>query len=217
LLNDVAAVLALGHGLNDVAGKLRFQQSLEFQLLHLALKLLRSLLGPALEFLDLPLHGSDGFLLLHDLEAEFFLGVFACLYARDFQPLLYARLDGQLEFTSGIVQFALFANQLGLRLLRLGQLALSLLEHVLQLGDLLGLLLDVARQRAFGPHGGLSLDLGARALEPVLDLGIDAFARFDELLFAHAHGRFSLGHLGLHAVQSLVEIPARGLDERRGQ
>jgi hypothetical protein len=104
-----------------------------------------------------------------------------------------------------------------LRLLRLGQLALALLEHVVQVGYLLGLLLDVAGQRALGPRGGVSLNLGTRALELVLDLGIDAFARLDELLFAGAQRRLSLGHFGLHAVQPLVEIPAGGLDEGRGQ
>src|SRR3984957_14541614 len=55
-LHDIAAELALRHRLDAVERKLRAQQSLQLELLNLALKLLRAPLRLVLQFFDGPLH-----------------------------------------------------------------------------------------------------------------------------------------------------------------
>jgi len=93
--------------------------------------LLRALLGAAFEFLDLLLHGEDGLFLFRDLQSLLFLGFLACLLARGGEPFLDALLNRELHFPFGIVQLALLADQIRLRLLRLGELDVALLENII--------------------------------------------------------------------------------------
>ncbi|OIQ69920.1 hypothetical protein GALL_484720 [mine drainage metagenome] len=139
LANDpvqhVAAKFTLGHGFDGVEGELGAQQVFQFQFLHFALQLLRALLGLLFEFLDLLLHGGDGLVLLHHFEFQSFLR-FAFGLAADFgQAVLHALFDGQFEFAPGVVEFALFLDQFGLRLLGFGQLFVARLEHFLKFGE----------------------------------------------------------------------------------
>ena len=80
-LHHVSAELALGDRFDEVERKTAAQQVLQVQFLHLALQLLRTLLGAAFEFLDLFLHRRDGLFLLRNPETLFLLGFLARLLA----------------------------------------------------------------------------------------------------------------------------------------
>jgi len=82
--------------------------------------MLRALFGPALQVLDLFLHRGNGLLLLHDLEPLFVLGFLPGELAGRVESCLHPLFNGQFQFAFGIVQFALFLDQVGLGLLRLG-------------------------------------------------------------------------------------------------
>ena len=109
-LQYIAAEFALGHRFDGIEGKLDAQQVFQLQLLHFALQLLRALLGPAFEVLDLFLHRGDGLVLLHylELEASSSASSFGLSVRTSVKPVLHAFFDGEFQFTLGIVQFALF-------------------------------------------------------------------------------------------------------------
>jgi hypothetical protein len=96
-VDDIAAVLAFGHRLDDVRGEPRLEQRLDLQLQHLALQLLRALLGLAPGLVELLLHRRDGLVPLHNLELQPLLGLLARLRAGGFQALLNEPLHREVE------------------------------------------------------------------------------------------------------------------------
>src|SRR5208337_3657623 len=174
-MNRVAAEFALWHGRDRVMREACPKKRLKLQFLHLALELLRPLLCPPLQLLDLFLHRKDRLLSFLDLEPQRLL----CLSFRtllDF-PLLFehALFDSQVELALLFGKLALLANGLGLRLLRLDQFRLALLERLRQLFQLLILVVKVDRNS--GPRfPGLLLDqLLALDLQPFSDLRLHGF------------------------------------------
>ena len=120
-VEDVSAELSFGHGLDKICGKLCGQKRLEFHLLHFALQLLRALLGFLFQNLDLALHAGDGFFALRNLQLQFFFRIVLCFVTNGAERLLNTSFDGQLEFALLVVELPLLANELGLRLLGVGQ------------------------------------------------------------------------------------------------
>ena len=117
----------------------RAQEGFELQFLHLALQLLRTLLGLALQLLDLLLHGEDRLLLLLYLQPQCLLGI--GLGPRlDFGLLFpHALFNGKVQLAPGFVQLPLLAHRLGLRLLGLLKLGFALVDSFRQLFQLLRL------------------------------------------------------------------------------
>ena len=68
LLNDVGAQFSFGNGLDGIHREPAAQQLLELELENLSLRLLRALVGFALQLLDRPRHGFNGLVLLKDLQ-----------------------------------------------------------------------------------------------------------------------------------------------------
>ncbi len=88
--------------------------------------MLRSLLGLALQLLDLLLHAEDGLLPLLDLQLHRLLGL--CLGARlDFGlRFAHALLDREVQLALRVVQLARLLERLGLGLLRFLKLSRAL-------------------------------------------------------------------------------------------
>ena len=67
-MQDIATKFTFRNWFDKIAWKLCPQHCLQLKFLYFALKLLRALLGAALQFLDLALHGSYLLLALCDFE-----------------------------------------------------------------------------------------------------------------------------------------------------
>ena len=175
----------------------RPKQRLELQLLNLALELLRPLLCPPLQILDLLLHRKDRLLSFLHLEPERFLG-FRFRALSNFGLLFeHAFLDRQVELAFLFRKLALLADSLGLRLLRLDKLCLSLLEGLGQLLELLILVMQVDRnRRARFPRFFLNEFLALR-LQPLSDLGLHGFLSLFHGDLLRSDGSFALRHFGL--------------------
>lgn len=100
---------------------------------------------------------------------------FFCLIARNGQACLYPLFDGKFQFPFRIIQLTLLPEQISLGLLRFGQLALALLEHILQFGNLAGFLFKLRRQRQPGLARFVSDDLRALLLQLFSDLIVEGF------------------------------------------
>ena len=127
-MEDVSAELSFGHGLDKICGELRREKRLEFHLLHLALQLLRALLGFLFQNFDLPLHAGDSFFALRNLQLQFFFRIVLCFQTNGAERLLNTSFDSKFEFALLVVELPLLANKLGLRLLGFGQFAILGLE-----------------------------------------------------------------------------------------
>ncbi len=84
------------------------------------------------------------------MQGESRFGLLLRLVANCGQLGLHLFLDGQVDLALGVVEFALLSYQVGLRLLRFGQLGVALLEHFVQVGDFLGPGIKVGRDEALG-------------------------------------------------------------------
>ena len=124
-LQHVAAELAFRHGLNRVARKFRGKQRFQLQFLNFSLKLLRALLGAPFQVFDLSLHRGNGLIFLHHFEFQFFFGFFFGLVAFRAEIGLHSLFDRQVQLALGIVQLALFTDQLGLGFLGLAEFFIS--------------------------------------------------------------------------------------------
>ncbi len=80
---------------------------------------------------------------------------------------LHPLLDGEVHFAAGVVQLALLADQIGLGLLRFGELAFAFAQHVLQVQELPIFLVEVS--------GGEKLRLAALLRNDRLALDCDLF------------------------------------------
>ena len=69
--------------------------------------MLRALLGAPFQFFDLPLHGGNGLVFLHDFELQLFFGFFLGFGTRACQIFLDTLFNGQVHFALGVVQLAL--------------------------------------------------------------------------------------------------------------
>ena len=96
VLEYVAAMFAFGHGHDLIQRKFGGQESFEFEFLHFALELLRTLLRLAFEFFDLFLHGRDGLLFFQDFKFERFLCFFFGLIPRGGEPFLYTFFHSEI-------------------------------------------------------------------------------------------------------------------------
>ena len=198
-------------------GKLPRKQRFELQLLHLALQLLRALLGFALQLLDLLLHAEDRLLLLLHLQQQPLLGL--GLGARlDFGLLLaHALFDGKVKLALFLGQLALLAHGLGLRLLRFGELGFPLIERFGQLFELLRLVIKIDGERGPCFLCLLLRNFLALGLEPVRDLRVDGFLGLFNRLLLRADRRLALGDLLLLLAELRLAVAPRGLDQRRGK
>ena len=123
-LQDVSAELSLRHRLDHIDGKLRSKERFEFHLLDFALQLLRALLGLLFQGFDLALHCGDCLFALGNFQPQLVLGFALGFVTNTAERFLNAGFDSQVELTPGIVEIALFADQLCLRLLGFGESAL---------------------------------------------------------------------------------------------
>jgi len=168
------------------------QQRFEFQLLDLALELLRAPLGLLLQFLDGPLHRHDGLVLLQHLLLQGVLRVLERLAAHRVETLGDPLLDREIEFAPRIVQLALLLEELRLGRLGLGELRAARLQDTPQVGEFTRLRFELGG--AFDP--GLLRFLGGKPRALRLELRRD---------------------LGVLVGEALLELEPGGGDERCGQ
>ena len=216
MLYQVAAEFALWHRIEGVARKFLAQQPFERELLNFALQLLRALFGLALQIFDLPLHRCDLLFLFSDLETQRIFGFLFGLLANCGQLGLHLLLDGQVDLAHGIVEFALLSDQIGLRLLRLGELGVTLLQHVVEFGDLPGPVFQIGGEQPLG-----FLGLG-RCDSPALFINLGGHLRVD-VLPGHGNfvallpdGRFPCSNFGLLA-GDLGLISLAGVGDQRSR
>ena len=217
VLDRVAAELALGNRRDGVVREAPAQERFELQLLHLALQLLRALLGLALQLLDLLLHGEDRLLALLDLQLHRLLGLGlgALLDFRLF--LAHALFDGKVQLALGIVQLPPLPQGFGLRFLRLLKLDRALVGELGLLFQQLILVVQIEREL-----GRRLLPLFLRypfalALQALRDFRVDRFLGHLDRLGLRAHRRLALGDLGLLLAELRLAVALRRLDQRRGQ
>ena len=216
-LNRVAAELTLRHGRDRIMRKTCPKQRLKLQLLHLALKLLRPLLGFPLQLLDLLLHRKDRLLSFLDLEQK-------RLLRRRFRAFLdfglfflHALFDRQVEFPLFIGKLALFADSVGLSFLRLCKFRLALFESLGQLLELLILEMEVDGNSGPRFPGLLLRELLALPLQPLGKLGLHRVAILLHSLLLRPDRGFALYDFGLFRAQLLVAFAPYSLDKRSGQ
>ena len=216
-LNRVAAELALRHGRDRVVRKARPKQRLKLQFLHLALKLLRALLRLAFQLFDLFLHRKDRLLTLLDLEPKRLL----CLRFRALLNfglrLQHALFERQVELPFFFGKLALHADGVRLRLLRLGEFRLALLEGLGQLFELLILVIEVDRDSGPRLPGLLLRELLALPLQPLGKLRLHGFLGLFHRGLLRPDRGFPLRDFGLFRAQLLVAFAPYGFDKRSGQ
>ena len=210
-------MLALGDRLDAVVRELGAQDRFEVGLQHFALELLRPLLGPVLQLLDLFLHRRDRLLLLQHLQRQLVFHLLPRLLAGLGQHFLDAFLDRQLHFASRIVQFPLLAHHFRLRLLRLGQLLLPILQHLAQLGNRLGLLLQVIAEREPGLAGLLGGYFSPLDFELLGHGRVHGFLLLRQRLLFRLEGVLALGDLAVPLGEALLVLPPGRFDEWRRQ
>ena len=130
------------------------------------MQLLRALLGLPLQILDLALHRGDLFFFFAYSQAERRLGLLLGLVPDVGQLGLHSVLHGQVQLAFRVVEFALLANQVGLRLLCFGQLAVPLPEYFVQVGDFLCPRIQIGFDKALGFQGLGNGDLATFLVEP---------------------------------------------------
>ena len=140
----------LGTGWIVSRGNLAVSSAFELQFLNFSLKLLRALFGAPFQFFDLPLHGGDGLVFLHDFELQFFFGFFFGFVPLGCRIGLHALFDGQVHFALGVVQLALLADHFGLSLLGFGEFCIALFQDFLQIVDFFNFLIEIIAEREFG-------------------------------------------------------------------
>jgi hypothetical protein len=130
---------------------------------------------------DLPLHRRDLFLLFPDPEGQGRFGLLFRLVADGGEFGLDLFLDGQVHLALGVVELALLSDQVGLGLLRFGQLGVALTQHVVEFGNLLDLVIKVDGDQALrllrlgrSDAAALLIDLGGH-------LGVDGISRRGDL------------------------------------
>ena len=217
VLDRIAAELALGDRRDGVVREAAAQQRFELQLLHLALQLLRALLGFALQLLDLLLHAEDRLLPFLDLQLHRLLGL-GLGALLDFRLLLaHALFDGKVQLAPGVVQLPRLPQGLGLRFLRLLKLDRALIGELGLLFQQLILVVQIERELGRRLLLLFRRDLLALALQPLRDLRVDRFLGLFDRLGLRADGRLALGDLGFLLAQLRLVLALHRLDERRGE
>ena len=130
---------------------------------------------------------------------------------------LHLFLDRQVHLALGVVELALLSDQVGLGLLGFGQLGVALPQHLVEVGDLFDLGVNVDGDQALRLLG-----LGGR--DPTA-LFVDLAATWASMAslaaaiccLLVANGRFSTGDLGLFSGQLVLVPPAGVFDQRRRQ
>jgi hypothetical protein len=217
MLDEVAAELALGHRIEGVARKFLPQQRFEGELLDLALQLLRTLLGLASQILDLSLHGGDLLFLLADPQGQGGFGLLLGLIADGTKLRLHLLLDRQLHLALGVVELALLSDQVGLGLLGFGQLGVALPQHLVELGDLFDLGVDVDGDQALRLLGFGRRDTTAFFIDLGGHLRIDGVPGRGDLRLLVANDRFPTGYLGFFSGELVLVPPAGVFNQRRRQ
>jgi hypothetical protein len=146
-----------------------------------------------------------------------FLGLLFRLVAHGAELGLNLFLDGQVHLTLGVVELALLSDQVGLGLLGFGQLGVALPQHVVEVGDLFDLGVNIDGHEALRLLG-----LGRRdATALFIDLGghlrVDGISGRGDLRLLVANGCFSACDLGFLSGQLGLKTLAGDFDQRRRQ
>lgn len=109
----------------------------------------------------------------------------------------------------------MFADQFGLGLLRLGKLGLAVFENGLKFVELVRLLVQIERQGMARFLGFFGSDCCSLLLKLRRYLLIDLRLGFCDGGLLFPNGGFALADLGLHLGELLLELAARGFQQRR--
>ena len=206
MLQHIAAELTARYSRDGVVREAHAEERFELELLYFALQLLRALLRLAPQLLDLLLHRMDHLIFLRDLETKTVFGFLLRFLLNLHHTRADPFFDGEIELPHLLLQLALAPHNVRLRLLRLGELELARLQHLVELRHFALPGLHLHTQREAGLALFFLCDFLPLEDEALRQLVLERVAIAPNPGFAFAQFGFLALELGFPA-----------LEERRGQ